>query len=273
MPWPVSDAWNQHLDEMNKRPRSPSLSVSLVRIEPPFEKGWRHVAHLHPYWQMEIVENAGFSLDFGSRRVSPKSGDVLLIPPGTWHHFLHPKGKGGWSLKFAVAEMEERYPAGSLPKGPASDALRKALLKLAKFFAKGPDETLKAALESLLAGAVALYSSGGGWTPDDDGALRDLRRMAEESFAACKPLSVSEAASRHGCSTAYLNRVFRKRLGIPAKAYLDQLRFETARRLLLDSGMNVSQVSAEMGFPDVFAFSRFFKRMSGASPRKYKQAQ
>jgi len=273
MPWPVADAWNQHLDEMNRTPHAPGLSISLVRIEPPFGKGWRHTAHLHPYWQMEIVEKAGFSLDFGSRRIAPKAGDMLLIPPGNWHHFRHPCGKNGWSLKFAVAEMEERYPVATLPKGPVVDVLRKSLLDLAKLFSKRPDETGKSAIESLLSGALAVYRQGRSWTPDEDGVVGEARRMAEEAFAACKPLSVSELASRHGCSTAYLNRVFRRSLGIPAKAYIDQLRFETARRLLLESGLNVSQTSSEMGFPDVFAFSRFFKRMSGASPRNYKQLQ
>jgi len=274
MPWPIKDGWNQHLDEMNRRQATPTLTVSLVRIEPPFEVGWPHTEHVHPYWQMEVVRHGNFSVSFGHKRIKPKKGEILLIPPQTWHFFHQEKGKASWTVKFNVAELEELYPAAVLPGRQFAKILHLALDQALELFTEQATEPARMTIEHLLAGIIALYCfeqkrPAGSNTQ----LLQKARRQIEEATAACKAIQVQEIAARNNVSTAYLNRIFRRCLGIPAKVYIDQYRFEIAQKLLNEANLSITQVAEEMGFDDVFRFSRFFKRMSGMAPLKFRAKQ
>lgn len=269
MPWPIADAWNQHLDEMNRRQLSHQFSVSLVRIEAPFEQGWQHTEHVHPYWQMELVEDAGFSVRFGRKEIFPEGGDILLIPPQNWHHFNHADGKRGWSVKFAAAELEERYPVGLLPSGDAGALLHRALLEAVRQFTAGASTPIQIVIEHLLAAVLDLYLADRLDSGAESELVRQVRKLVGEAVAAGEAITVAAIAARRGCSTVYLNRVFKRHMGMPIKVFIDQYRFETARKLLLASSLNITEIAAEMGFDDVFRFSRFFKRMSGEAPRDF----
>lgn len=80
MTYRANDSWNQHLDEMNRRRVFQPLTVELVRIEGHVRTGWKHIEHVHPYWQMEVVEAGGFSLRIERTRLYPKKGDIIFIP-------------------------------------------------------------------------------------------------------------------------------------------------------------------------------------------------
>lgn len=270
MTYRANDAWNQHLDEMNRRRISAPLTVALVRIEGHVAKDWRHTEHVHPYWQMELVEAGGFSLRVGREVLYPKKGDIILIPPQTTHYFEHPRGKRGWSLKFTVEEMTERYPAGRLTSGGVREQLHAALLGTVRLGAEVGDGA-RILIEHLIAAAMATHYGRDLPSGTESDLIRKARRHVEKLTAAGRPAKVAELAEALKCSTPYLNRVFRRHLGVPAKAFIDQHRFETARCLLLESPITVTEIAGELGFDDAFRLSRFFKRMSGLSPRAYRR--
>ena len=45
-----------------------------------------------------------------------------------------------------------------------------------------------------------------------------------------------------------------------------------ARRLLKYSDLQIQEVAYELGYEDVQAFSRFFKKQEGLSPSKFKES-
>jgi AraC-like DNA-binding protein len=48
-------------------------------------------------------------------------------------------------------------------------------------------------------------------------------------------------------------------------------RLHYAAQRLLESGLNVTEAALELGYSDVFLFSRQFKQVLGCSPRTYRQ--
>ncbi|WP_052362140.1 AraC family transcriptional regulator [Geminisphaera colitermitum] len=279
MTYRANDSWNQHLDEMNRRRVFQPLTVELVRIEGHVRTGWKHIEHVHPYWQMEVVEAGGFSLRIERTRLYPKKGDIIFIPPQTTHHFHHPRGKRGWSFKFSVAEMTGRYPAGCMGKNESGEGeggggvgrqLHTALLGAAGLWRESADDNVRILIEHLIAAALEMHFGRTFPTGTESDLIRRARRHVEQRMAAGGQVKVGELAAALRCSAPYLNRVFRSSLGLPAKAFIDQYRFETARRLLLETSLNVAEIAGELGFDDAFRFSRFFKRLSGKSPRLYR---
>ncbi|MGV8855774.1 MAG: helix-turn-helix domain-containing protein [Devosia sp.] len=81
---------------------------------------------------------------------------------------------------------------------------------------------------------------------------------------------VVDYAAAIGVSTDRLNTAVRRGLG---KAPLEVIHDRTcaaARQMLESSGLQIDRVAALLGFDDPAYFSRFFKRLTGLSPRQYR---
>ena len=85
--------------------------------------------------------------------------------------------------------------------------------------------------------------------------------------------SVAQYAQHLGLSTAHLNRLVRAASGRGAQAMVhERLTREACRRLLYVAAPAAS-LAWELGFNDPAYFSRFFKRQTGMSPQKWREAQ
>ncbi|QDY70872.1 helix-turn-helix domain-containing protein [Qingshengfaniella alkalisoli] len=69
----------------------------------------------------------------------------------------------------------------------------------------------------------------------------------------------------------YFQREFRKKIGWTPRKFQQFKRMERAMHFL-ESGRNVKQTAAEIGYADVYYFSRMFKRYVGTSPTGYVEA-
>ncbi len=68
-------------------------------------------------------------------------------------------------------------------------------------------------------------------------------------------------------------RTFQRRLALEGLTYrdlIDYYRFETARRLIMQDRVRVTDVAAELEYADAGSFSRAFQRWAGVSPRRYR---
>ncbi|MEX2672120.1 MAG: helix-turn-helix transcriptional regulator [Phycisphaeraceae bacterium] len=81
-------------------------------------------------------------------------------------------------------------------------------------------------------------------------------------------ITIAELADEMGYSPGYLSAMFRKQQGEPLKAFLDRIRGENAAHHLCYADLNITQIAQRMGFPDVYSFSRFCKRVLGESPKQ-----
>ncbi len=84
-------------------------------------------------------------------------------------------------------------------------------------------------------------------------------------------ISLSEAAQYVGLSTAYFSSMFKKENNISFKQYVDELRFDYAKKLLSNSDTSISQVCKECGFDNYENFLRRFKLRFGMSPISYRK--
>lgn len=79
-------------------------------------------------------------------------------------------------------------------------------------------------------------------------------------------LSVVGAAGRLGVDRSTLFRRFRAAYGCGPRAYLQQVRLERARTMLLRGDATVTAVAAACGYDDHRAFARAFKARYGVNP-------
>lgn len=98
--------------------------------------------------------------------------------------------------------------------------------------------------------------------------IRDLQAFISEHPEA--DLNVPALARRVAMSVRHFSRVFRAEVGVAPATYVEQVRVETARRLLETTALPVDGVASAAGFGTPEAFRRTMARRIGLSPREYR---
>ena len=71
----------------------------------------------------------------------------------------------------------------------------------------------------------------------------------------------------------YLSKLFHEKTGVSLREYINGLRMEEARRLLVTTDRQVSEIAGMVGFDNISYFSTVFRKMCGMSPAEYKISQ
>jgi AraC-like DNA-binding protein len=98
------------------------------------------------------------------------------------------------------------------------------------------------------------------------------RALAHIERHLSEPLTVPEVAAAAGISQHHLTRLFKARQGSTVVAYLRRRRIDQARRLLEQSTMSISAVAAAVGLPDLQAFNKACRAVTGHGPRALRGA-
>lgn len=98
-------------------------------------------------------------------------------------------------------------------------------------------------------------------------------RMAEDyinrNYMKC--ISLETVANYINLSPTYLCTVFRKETGVNFSEYLIQKRLQEAQRLLINSTLNIEQISNQVGYANTKYFSKLFNRAVGLKPSEYRR--
>lgn len=86
-----------------------------------------------------------------------------------------------------------------------------------------------------------------------------------------KKISSSDIEDQFSMNFDYLNRIFKKRTQRTIFAYLNNIRLEQARQLLLTTHLPVREIASRTGFSDEYYFSRVFKKELSVSPARYRK--
>ncbi len=81
-------------------------------------------------------------------------------------------------------------------------------------------------------------------------------------------ICVDDLAGLANVSRFHFIRAFREAFGLPPHAYINQVRLQRARKLLL-AGQSVAVAATESGFYDQSRLSHLFKRAYGVTPARY----
>lgn len=84
-------------------------------------------------------------------------------------------------------------------------------------------------------------------------------------------LSLRSLAARQGISEGYLATVFKKETGKTVSQYVWEKRILHAGYLLKNTALQVQTVASHCGIMDVQYFSKAFKRLTGQTPKEYRE--
>lgn len=73
-----------------------------------------------------------------------------------------------------------------------------------------------------------------------------------------------------GYSEKYCSQFFQATMGMSFSVYLKNLRIQRAKSLLRETRLDLTAIAHAVGFSDQFAFSHFFKKAVGCSPKQFR---
>lgn len=83
-------------------------------------------------------------------------------------------------------------------------------------------------------------------------------------------IDVSVLAEHYGCSTEHFRHKFRREFNMSPKKYILTSRLNSAKELLLNSNLSITEIALQTGFSDSNYFARYFKRNTGYTPTQFK---
>lgn len=102
-----------------------------------------------------------------------------------------------------------------------------------------------------------------------DQAVLSAQHYLEERLAG--EVTVADMAAAGGLPARSFLRRFKAATGLTPRAYLQELRIERARSLLIETQLSVAEICFEVGYSDPPSFVRLFTRISGLTPGAFRE--
>ena len=227
--------------------------------------------HLHEFWQVDFIyEGSGClqTIENSTLTQHPfQAGSTILIPPGIEHCFDYQNNRSSWmSVKFSVSSKVNNVMVLKQDK---------ILEHSAAILTEGlsPRTMSRSASLSIVNAALSVvFNRFNLEIKEQKSHTSEFVRQVKEfiySRQGCD-VRVSDVGDFMKCTGKHAALRFNNETGIPLKQFLDESRADFAARLLLTSSKSLNELAKQLEFRDVYAFSRFFKRVTGKTLTEYR---
>ena len=238
-----------------------------------------HAERVIDSYELIYVRRGTLAMQEDAHEFFLEPGQTLLLWPGRRHKGIrpYPADLSFYWIHFKLTALQARA-RGSALSIPQHVTLRRED-KLAELFHRFLDDQETGQLQPLAAALLIVLmlsevsaSRAAAATPSS-GAAAALAARAK-TYVQTRfhlPIATSDVAGALNCNADYLGRVFRRTYGHTLIDDIHRSRLRSARRLLMESALNVDQIARECGFSDSGYFRRIFRRAQGLSPRAFRK--
>jgi AraC-like DNA-binding protein len=209
-------------------------------------------------------------------------GDLFLVPKACPHHVRPDRGVGFrlYTVHFfadiyGTVDLAGALGLGGVYRGGRGAPFLEASQRLAREFAlraPGCRRGMEAAIWEVLLHIVREQGERLDDTFESElSRLQPTLDLVEERLTDPR-LRVADMAEAVNVSEVYLRRLFREVVGVSPIAFVRLRRVERAALLLRSTDMPIKRVARESGFGELPFFFRTFKRLTGRTPKRYREA-
>ncbi|MGP3925213.1 helix-turn-helix domain-containing protein [Streptomyces sp. 8N616] len=111
---------------------------------------------------------------------------------------------------------------------------------------------------------------------DEEQGVQRMKHLVERAVITIRerfhePIGLDDLARSAMVSKFYFLRVFRRITGVTPGRFLSAVRLHEAKRLLLDTSLNVANISTQVCYSSAGTFSRRFTASVGIAPTRYRR--
>ena len=243
--------------------------------------------HLHPYYEMYVVEKGTCRLFVNDAMYELREGSVRIIPPGFLHYTRYLSDCVRTAVYFRedmihFSELSElpgfEQPLSSLRLFHIPDGFREELFHMLDRLiheTQHPDERSQKISELILQEFLLTSSR---VSPDFSAipariAAGDETVLNAAAFIAAhyaEDINLHDIAAITGFSDNYFSRRFHEATGTGVKEYLVFVRLRHGAQELRSTSHTITKIAGHCGFHDS---KDAFKKQYGVSPREYRKQQ
>ncbi|MGG3453338.1 HTH-type transcriptional activator RhaS [compost metagenome] len=248
--------------------------------------------HAHTWYEFNYVLSGRMQTRFIDQDVMVHAGEFFLIPPGMTHAHDYSREDPHegiclrWRFRPSPGEVDTADDSflgrlGRLKDWPPgayrdNDGIRSLLLQ---FFAEAESgrspfylRLLLVQLLEVLSGVTIRHASVATEPVQARDALLRKVEVYLEDFRGDRLNVEALAASLH-MSYGHLSRLYKQKTGRTLIEEMNRIRLAKACELLLQPSLLIKEVAEQAGFPDIYYFSKAFKKKYGISPLTYRKQQ
>ena len=239
-------------------------------------------------------------LTFGDTIIEPQAGQLVYFPQGCSYDVdvkNAAETSGCFAFNFLAPDLRQSEP---FVFGPKSPQVFSSLFTRAEKAWKEKRPAYEEKCLEILYAALAALKEGDAYSPSaHKRLLAPAAEYIHEHYAE-KRLYGAQLAALCGVSETYFRRLFLEVYGVTPVAYVNALRVQRAKDLLSERGAQIEkngdnrgddrgdnaekqsgqrkrrevctigEIAELCGFPDVFYFTRLFKKATGTPPAKWR---
>ena len=227
---------------------------------------WTHPERAIPTYEYIFMLEGNAYIEESGQKYELSTGDLLLLEPQKSHKgYRVSTGK----VSFFWLHFSGIYGAPNLPKYIHPDCGNRLILLFRQLlhYANSPDYKGSPAdlvTRLILSELETEFERKNAPTPSLYATVCEWCRTNSD-----RKLTASEVAARFGYNKDYLNRVFLKHGGLGLKEYINGMRTDHIRSLLL-SDLTLKQIAQQTGFEDYKDFLKFFRYHEGITPTQFR---
>ncbi len=236
-------------------------------------------AHKRQYYLLHYVTKGEGYYEVNDLKFKVSAGDMFLIRPDELVTYYSPEPENTWSFcwigfngKAADVYAEEcglikgKY-IYSLHSNTFYSVISNCLEYLGNVQGEPSQLCLNSYLLQVLSEIEKKCKRGPAKTTSNDLVERAVRYI---EYNYMNKIFTSQIAEFLSIDRSHFYRIFKKATGSAPEHYLMCYRIQKAKDFLKNSKYSITEIATFVGVPDVYYFSKMFKKIVGVSPTKYR---
>ena len=263
------------------------LSYSHYTRPPEKQEVTRSAPHRHSFFEMHLFLQGGSVYQAREAEYAVQAGELLFLGKEVPHQFLD--GTPEWdkiSLAFNITSRSSTTVARALKALTFSDVLvvryDPAILTSFNDILNEADaqepcylEAIKARLLTIIIALVRMLSARMPKTAADKPPSIDTRIAEIDAYVQGhmqELVTLADIAQHIHISTKQINRILQRDFNLSGRDYIDRIKCEHAKDLLLHTDMPLDEIATAIGYANVFSFNKFFRRVEGLPPGLFRRS-
>lgn len=241
--------------------------------------------HFHHWYEIFIVTSGSCEFSVYDKFFRVNAGTAMMLSPGVFHYYTSTEGCEYTIIEFAAGYMS-RYFSNDASKlllqcfnSQTISLSESEIVKCIDFCEIADNESNTSVSDKFIAIASVLNLLNNTsqntvkmqTNPERKKSIEKLNYISNYISDNFKDInSVSELAKACYISKSHMCRIFKEQLGISVSSYINNMKINTARELLISGDMSVLEIALESGFNSTQYFHKVFKAQLGCSPKEYR---
>jgi AraC family transcriptional regulator of arabinose operon len=248
--------------------------IVVSEYENEFDKN--AASNINSYFFHYVKKGRGI-VHIGTTKFEVKAGDSFYIPPAIPHSVMYDRNEP-WQkiwincrgtlvkLLLLAYNINSRY---YFPNSSIREELE-GFIALSKNDKVDLEDNFSHQAQILLHHLVyKLFKSTEAIIDGENKIVKQLRFHLDRTSD--QKVIISDFSAMLGVSTDYLIRQFKKEIGLTPYEYHINKKINTAKLLLTDTALKITEIADQLGFYDSHHFSKLFKKKTGISPKFFRE--